>query len=127
MAFQSKTVISLAWTLWWSKKFRVDFHSFQYQRIAIFLFNKIEKSILKKYNVLEKVELFESNLGQQKIWCWLVETDGENKTSGLHISRRTKKGQIYANQEITLSLDAINSLKQYLEEIKICNPSPSNR
>lgn len=82
--------------------------------------NKDPGSTLKKYNVLEKVELFESNLGQQKIWCWLVESDDENMTSGLHISRRTKKGQIYANQEITLSINAINSLKQYLDEIKIC-------
>lgn len=73
------------------------------------------------FKISEKVKLFESPTGQQKYWCWLVETEEGNKTSGLHICRRTSKGNIYNEQEVTLNPHAISVLKQFLDEIKLCN------
>lgn len=74
-----------------------------------------------EFKISEKVKLFESPAGQQKYWCWLVETEEGNKTSGLHICRRTSKGNIYNEQEVTLNPHAISVLKQFLDEIKLCN------
>lgn len=74
-----------------------------------------------EFKISEKIKLFESPTGQQKYWCWLVETEGGNKTSGLHICRRTSKGNIYNEQEVTLNPHAISVLKQFLDEIKLCN------
>lgn len=74
-----------------------------------------------EFKISEKIKLFESPTGQQKYWCWLVETEEGNKTSGLHICRRTSKGNIYNEQEVTLNPHAISVLKQFLDEIKLCN------
>ena len=74
-----------------------------------------------EFKISEKIKLFESPTGQQKYWCWLVETEDGNKTSGLHICRRTSKGNIYNEQEVTLNPHAISVLKQFLDEIKLCN------
>lgn len=74
-----------------------------------------------EFKISEKVKLFESPTGQQKYWCWLVETEDGNKTSGLHICRRTSKGNIYDEQEVTLNPHAISILKKFLDEIKLCN------
>lgn len=74
-----------------------------------------------EFKISEKVRLFESPTGQQKYWCWLVETKDGNKTQGLHICKRTSKGNIYNEQEVTLNAHAISVLKQFLDEIKLCN------
>lgn len=74
-----------------------------------------------EFKISEKVKLFESPTGQQKYWCWLVETEDGNKTSGLHICRRTSKGNIYDEQEVTLNPHAISILKKNLDEIKVCS------
>lgn len=74
-----------------------------------------------EFNVKEKIKLYESPTGQQKYWCWLVESEDGNLTSGLHICRRTSKGNVYNNQEVTLNPHAISVLKTFLEEIKLCN------
>lgn len=82
--------------------------------------NKDATSISKEFNVLEKITLYESPLGQQKYSCWLVESDDENKTRGLHLSRRTSKGIVFANQEVTLNAHSIAILKHFLDKIKVC-------
>lgn len=74
-----------------------------------------------EFKISEKIKLFESPTGQQKYWCWLVETEDGNRTSGLHICRRTSKGNIYNEQEVTLNPHAISVLKKFLDEIKLCN------
>ena len=74
-----------------------------------------------EFKISEKIKLFESPTGQQKYWCWLVETENGNKTSGLHICRRTSKGNVYNEQEVTLNPHAISVLKKFLDEIKLCN------
>lgn len=81
---------------------------------------EIEQQSLE-FKISEKIKLFESPTGQQKYWCWLVETEEGNKTSGLHICRRTSKGNIYNEQEVTLNPHAISVLKQFLDEIQLCN------
>ena len=72
-----------------------------------------------EFKISEKVKLYESPTGQQKICCWLIETEDENRISSLHISRRTNKGNIYNEQEVTLNPHAISILKKFLDEIKL--------
>ena len=74
-----------------------------------------------EFKIKEKIKLYESPNGQTKYWCWLVETENGNKTSGLHICRRTAKGKIYKEQEVTLNPHSISVLKQFLEKIELCN------
>lgn len=78
-----------------------------------------------EFEIKEKVKLYESSNGQTKYWCWLVESETGNKTNGLHICRRTSKGNIYNEQEVTLNSHAISVLKQFLEQIKLCNDDVS--
>jgi len=53
--------------------------------------NKEKKAIPVEFAIKDSVVLHESDGGQQKIHCWLVESQNVKSTSGLHISRRTKK------------------------------------
>jgi len=69
-----------------------------------------------KFSVKEDVILFCSSGGQQKIHCWLVESDGQKSITAIHISRRTEKG-VYGSQEITLTVDGIIALKKYLDNL----------
>lgn len=72
-----------------------------------------------EFEIKDKIELFESELGQVKYWCWLIESKNGNSTTGLHLCRRTAKGNLCKEQEITLSPHAICVLKKYLDEIKL--------
>lgn len=83
--------------------------------------NKDDKSTPKEFNVIEKITLYESPIGQQKYSCWLIECDDENKTRALHLCRRTSKGIVFANQELTLNAHSIGVLKQFLDKIKVCD------
>lgn len=65
-----------------------------------------------EFEIKDKINLFESDMGQAKYWCWLVSTENGNSTSGLHICRRTSKGNLYSEQEITLNAHAIVVLKK---------------
>ena len=62
--------------------------------------NKDDKSVPKEFNVIEKITLYESPIGQQKYCCWLIESDDENKTRGLHLCRRTSKGMTFCKTRI---------------------------
>lgn len=79
----------------------------------------IEQQSLE-FEIKDKVKLYESDIGQAKYWCWLVETEKGNTTSGLHICRRTSKGNVYDEQEVTLNPHAISVLKKFLDEIELC-------
>lgn len=78
-----------------------------------------------EFEIKEKVILYESSNGQTKYWCLLVETEKGNKITGLHICRRTSKGKIYNEQEVTLNPHAISILKKFLEKIELCNDDVS--
>ena len=54
-------------------------------------------------------------------------TEKGNTTTGLHICRRTSKGKIYDEQEVTLNLHAISILKKILDEIKLYQEDMTNK
>ena len=64
----------------------------------------------------EDIVLYHSTSGQQKIHCWLTETKYGKRITALNISRRTGKG-VYGSQEVTLTVDAINALKLFLNNL----------
>ena len=72
----------------------------------------------EEFNISKSLTLYTSPSGQQKFACWLL-TDKDSKgITGLHISRRTKKG-VYSNEEVTLSPKGIVALKNFLNTIPI--------
>lgn len=77
------------------------------------------------FEIKDKVKLYESDIGQAKYWCWLVETENGNTTSGLHICRRTSKGNVYNEQEVTLNPHAISILKKFLDQINLSKDDAS--
>lgn len=68
------------------------------------------------FEIRENVTLFETNGGQQKIQCWLMESLDEKHVEAVHISRRTSKG-VYGSQEITLSLKGLNALREFINGV----------
>lgn len=80
-----------------------------------------------EFEIKDKVMLYESDAGQIKYWCWLVETENVNTTTGLHICRRTSKGKVYDEQEVTLNPHAISILKKFLDEIKLYQEDGINK
>ena len=86
----------------------------------------IEQQALE-FEIKDKVMLYESDAGQTKYWCWLVETEKGNTTTGLHICRRTSKGKVYDEQEVTLNSHAISILKKFLDEIKLYQEDVINK
>jgi hypothetical protein len=72
-----------------------------------------------KLNVIDNIELFKTDKGQQKISCWLIEDKtGQKSFRALYLSRRTKKGA-YSSQEITLNNVAVGKLFAYLKTIHL--------
>lgn len=78
--------------------------------------NKEIDSKSVEFDVKEKATLYETNGGQQKIQCWLIESSGKRYVQAIHISRRTGKG-VYGTQEITLTFEGIVVLKKYLDQL----------
>ena len=68
-----------------------------------------------KFDIIKEEVLYESPGGQQKIFCWLTES---NKYTAIRIARRTNKG-VFGSQEITLTPKAIKVLKKFLDEINL--------
>lgn len=74
-----------------------------------------ESTPVKFFNKEEEI-LYRSDSGQQKIHCWLMESDDNRSINAINISRRTGKG-VYGSQEVTLTADAIIALKKFLDNI----------
>ncbi len=83
-----------------------------------FLSDKVAESLEQpvEFNVEEKVVLYSTRGGQQKIHCWLVESTDGKHVDAVHISRRTEKGT-YGTEEITLLPDAVRALKFFLDRL----------
>lgn len=79
--------------------------------------NKDKDSTPISFLIKDNVLLYCTEKGQQKIHCWLMESEGEKKTTALHISRRTKKG-VYGSQEVTLTPQSILILKNFLNKFE---------
>src|SRR5665647_406245 len=78
--------------------------------------NKEQGSTPVKFFIKDDVVLYCSDNGQQKIHCWLMESNDKKAINAIRISRRTGKG-VYGSQEITLTIDAIVALKKFLDNI----------
>ncbi len=74
----------------------------------------IEKPI--RFDVLEKITLYETAGGQQKYQCWLMESAQGKSVNALHISRRAGKG-VYGSHEVTLGFEAMFALHEYLNKL----------
>ena len=83
-----------------------------------YLSDKNASAISKEtqFRIKDRVTLRETKGGQQKIHCWLVESEDVRGTTALHISRRTEKGQ-YGSEEVTLTFDGIVALKNFLDQV----------
>lgn len=84
--------------------------------------NKEASSQAKEFEVLKEVVLYESHSGQQKIHCWLMQDKDQKYIRALNISRRTEKGA-YGSQEVTLNLEAVCGLKQFLDNLFLLDSS----
>jgi hypothetical protein len=78
--------------------------------------NKEHESTPIKFSIKDDIILYSSDSGQQKIHCWLMESDNNRSINAINISRRTGKG-VYGSQEVTLTLDAIIALKKFLDNL----------
>ena len=76
--------------------------------------------------VKEDIILYESNGGQEKIHCWLVETANGKYPTSIIISRRTKKG-VYGSQEITLLPETAIKFRTFLNSITLVDTSNKNK
>lgn len=70
------------------------------------------------FGIREDVTLFETNGGQQKIQCWLLESLTGKHVEAVHISRRTSKG-VYGSQEITLSYKGLCALRDFVNSLSL--------
>lgn len=84
-----------------------------------------QDNITEEFLIKDEAILYESRNAQQKIHCWLVESESERYIDALHISRRTKKG-VYGSQEITLVGSAVNKLIQFINSFKFTDLSNKN-
>lgn len=82
--------------------------------------NKEVESTSVEFAINEKITLFQSPGGQQKIQCWLIETTYGKYPQALHISRRTGKG-VYGSQEVTLRFEEIFKLREFLNNLTVVN------
>lgn len=80
--------------------------------------NREKDSVSIDFSVQEKITLYQSSSGQQKIQCWLTETQYGKYIQALHISRRTGKG-VYGSQEVTLTFEGIFALREFLNNLMI--------
>lgn len=78
--------------------------------------NREKDSVPVTFEIKDQIVLHRSLYGQQKIHCWLIESNGIKKVSALRFSRRTGKG-VYGNEEITLSFDSMYGLKCFLDNL----------
>lgn len=78
--------------------------------------NREQESTPIGFSIKDDIVLFLSNRGQQKIHCWLMESNEGKSINAISISRRTEKG-VYGSQEITLPFPAAAILKKYLDNL----------
>ena len=81
-----------------------------------------EESVPVEFGIKDSIVLHTSNSGQQKIFCWLLESNGIKSISAVHISRRTKKG-VYGSEEITLTGEAAMLLRTFLNKFHYIDTS----
>lgn len=86
--------------------------------------NKEPDSIPVTFNIKDKIELYETSKGQQKYFCWLLESDDERKMTALHIARR-KGEKTYSTNEVTLNPNSVYKLIEFLNSIKLTELSNS--
>lgn len=85
--------------------------------------NKEPNSTPVDFIVKDKIELYRSPGGQQKVSCWLIENSSEKYINALHISRRKSKG-VYGSQEITIRGEGILALQRFLFNLVVVdNPN----
>jgi len=87
--------------------------------------NKDEESIPVECKIKDDVTLYESNGGQEKIQCWLIETNEGKYPNAIHISRRKGKGT-YGSQEITLLPRTALAFRDFLNNITVVDTSSKN-
>ncbi len=78
--------------------------------------NSESKNEPTDFKINDIIILHESPGGQQKIHCWLIESNDNKAMQAIHISRRTKKG-VYGSQEVTLLPSEALKLKKFLDTI----------
>lgn len=88
--------------------------------------NKEAASTPVEFSINENITLFQSPGGQQKIQCWLIETTSGKYLQALHISRRTGKG-VYGSQEITLRVEEIFKLREFLNNLTVVDTPASTK
>jgi len=82
---------------------------------------ELDSSKKVDFSIDKSISLYETQKGQQKIFCWLIRSNGINSINALRIGRRTSKGNTFSNQEITLNAQAVGVLTEFLNEIKLCD------
>lgn len=87
--------------------------------------NKDGESTPVTCKVKDEVTLYESDGGQEKIQCWLIETNEGKYPEAVHISRRKGKG-IYGSQEITLLPQTALAFRDFLNNITVIDTSNKN-
>lgn len=89
--------------------------------------NKEEQqdSVEVNFKIKDNIILYETESGQQKIHCWLLENQNTKYINALRISRRTEKG-VYGAQEITLTGEAILRLKNFLNNLNFIDNKRNN-
>lgn len=89
--------------------------------------NKQEKVNSKEVNfkIKDDVVLYETESGQQKIHCWLLESQNTKYINCLRIARRTQKG-VYGSQEIVLTGEAILRLRNFLNNLNFIDNKRNN-
>lgn len=70
----------------------------------------------------DEIVLYESDGGQQKIHCWLIETKMGKYPTAISISRRTGKG-VYGSQEVTLLPETALKFRAFLNSITLVDTS----
>lgn len=73
-------------------------------------------------NIKDEIILYESDGGQQKIHCWLIETETRKYPTSITISRRTGKGA-YGSQEVTLLPETALKFRAFLNNITFVDTS----
>lgn len=82
--------------------------------------NKEDASNPLDFSIINDVTLYQSQGGQQKIHCWLMESNEGKSIKALYLSRRTQKG-VYGSQEIVLSVEGIVALREFLSHLILIN------
>jgi len=77
-------------------------------------------------NIKDEIVLYESDGGQQKIHCWLIETETGKYPTSITISRRTGKGA-YGSQEVTLLPETALKFRAFLNNITFVDTSNKDK